>query len=272
MPWTTTRAFFVKRTAKSGASRRQLDRKFRGLLDGLRGLAADGPENLLRRGFVYAFNACDDRDGRMHLVESLFHAHRDRVRLRDPAENIHEDHGRVRLDEELEGLFDLLRIVGASKVEEYAASSAFQIQRIEGRHRQARAIRDDPDGAVHLDEHDTLVMGLLLQGRPVLVQACVFGMPVFRVVVDHELRIPRDDASLFRHHEGVDLDELGVLFPEEIVGTADDRGDLFTDVLVQGEAPQEGPDHVRLEADHGGDVLHEEVLSWDLPSDDDGLL
>src|SRR5439155_394611 len=153
MPWTTTRAFFVKRTAKSGASRRQLDRKFRGLLDGLRGLAADGPENLLRRGFVYAFDACDDRDGRMHLVESL-------------------------------------------------------------------------------------------------VQACIFGMPVFRVVVDYELRIPRDDASLVRHHEGVDLDELGVLFPEEIVGMADDRGDLFTDVLVQGEAPQEGPDHVRLEAEH----------------------
>src|SRR5439155_5581367 len=102
MPSTTTRAFFVKRTAKSGASRRQLHRKFRGLLDGLRGLAADGPENLLRRGFVYAFDACDDRDGRMHLVESLLHARRDRVRLRNPAENIHEDHGRVRLDEELE--------------------------------------------------------------------------------------------------------------------------------------------------------------------------
>src|SRR5437899_892499 len=129
MPWTTTRAFFVRRTAKSGASRLQLDRKFRGLLDGLRRLAADGPENLLRRGFVYAFDACDDRDGRMHL------AHRDRVRLRNPAENIHEDHGRVRLDEELEGLFDLLRIVGASKVEEHAASSAFEIQRVEGRHR-----------------------------------------------------------------------------------------------------------------------------------------
>src|SRR5207302_4555917 len=140
MPWTTTRAFFVKRTAKSGASGLQLDRKFRGLLDGLRGLAADGPENLLRRGFVHTFDACDDRDGRMHLVESLLHARRDRVRLRDPAENIHEDHGRVRLDEELEGLFDLLRIVGPSKVEEHAASSAFQIQRIDGRHRYARPI------------------------------------------------------------------------------------------------------------------------------------
>src|SRR5437870_13204626 len=106
MPWTTTRAFFVKRTATSGASGLQLDRKFRGLLDGLRGLAADGPEDFLRCGFVHALNACDDRDGRMHLVESLFHPHRDRVRLRDPAENIHEDHGRVRLDEELEGLLD----------------------------------------------------------------------------------------------------------------------------------------------------------------------
>src|SRR5205809_1016674 len=123
MPWTTTRAFFVKRTAKSGASGLQLDRKFRGLLNGLRGLTADGPEDFLGCGFVYAFNACDDRDGRMHLVESPFHAHRDRVRLRDPAENIHENHGWVRLDEELEGLLDLLRIVGASKVEEHAASS-----------------------------------------------------------------------------------------------------------------------------------------------------
>src|SRR5207253_620664 len=135
MPWTTTRALFVKRTAKSGASGLQLDCKFRGLLDSLRGLAADGLEDFLRRGFVHAFNACDDRDGRMHLVEGLFHARRDRVCLRDPAENIHEDYRRVRLDEELEGLFDLLRIVGASKVEEHAASSAFQIQRVEGRHR-----------------------------------------------------------------------------------------------------------------------------------------
>src|SRR6266566_9928029 len=101
MPWTTTRAFFVKRTAKSGASRLQFDRKFRGLLDGLRGLAADGPKDFLRCGFVYAFDACDDRDGRLHLVESLLHARRDRVRLRNPAENVHEDHGRVRLDEEL---------------------------------------------------------------------------------------------------------------------------------------------------------------------------
>src|SRR5437660_9985631 len=107
-------------------------------------------------------------------------------------------------------------------------------------------------------------MSLLLQGRPVLVQACIFGMPVFRVVVDYELRIPRDDASLVRHHEGVDLDELGVLFPEEIVGMADDRGDLFADVLVQGEAPHEGPDDVRLEADQGGDVLPAEIVAWDL--------
>src|SRR5438445_8288621 len=135
MPWTTTRAFFVRRMATSGASGLQLDRKFRGLLDGLRGLAADGPENLLRRGFVDAFDACDDWDSRMHLVEGLFHARRDRVRLRDPAENIHEDHGRLRLDEEFEGLFDLLRIVGAAKVEEHAAPSAFRLQRIEGRHR-----------------------------------------------------------------------------------------------------------------------------------------
>src|SRR5438477_12968831 len=99
MPWTTTRAFFVKRTAKSGASGLQLDRKFRGLLNGLRGLTADGPENLLRRGFVYAFNACDDPDGRMHPVERLLHAHRDRVRLRAPPENLHADHGRVGLDQ-----------------------------------------------------------------------------------------------------------------------------------------------------------------------------
>src|SRR5256886_12998902 len=135
MPWTTPRAVCVKRTATSGASGLQLDRKSRGLLDGLRGLAADGPENLLRRGFVDAFDACDDRDGRMHLVDSLLHARRDRVRLRDPAEKVHEDHGRARLDEELEGPFDLLRIVGASKVEEHAASSRSEERRVEGRHR-----------------------------------------------------------------------------------------------------------------------------------------
>src|SRR2546427_6121216 len=260
MPWTTTRAFFVRRTANSGAPRFELHRKFGGLLDRLRGVAANGPEDFLRRGFVHALDPCDDRDLRLHLLESLFHTGRDRVRLRDPAKDIHQDHRRARLDEELEGLFDFRRIIGPSEIQKYAALSAFQIQRVERRHRETGAIRDHSDVAVQLDEHDPLLVGLLLQGRAVLVEVRVFRMPVFGVVVDHELRVTRYDAPVPRHDERVDFHKLGVLRSEKIVPAAGNRCDLFTDLLVQSEASPEGSDHVWLQTDHGGNVFHVEVL------------
>src|SRR5712691_1871634 len=125
IPWTTTLAFFVRRTAMSPASRFHFDRELRGVLDRLRRMGSNRPEDLFRRGLVHALDAGDDGNRGMRILESLLDAGRDRVGLRDPAEDVHEDHRGVRFDQEFECLFDLLRIVGASQVEAHAASSAF---------------------------------------------------------------------------------------------------------------------------------------------------
>src|SRR6266511_2885988 len=115
MPWTTTRLFEVRRTAVSVAPRLHLDRKFCGFLHGLRGVHPDRPQDLLRAGFVDALDSGDDRDARVHVVEGLLHAERDRVRLRDPAEDVQQDDGRIRLDQDLERLLHLLRVIRAAE-------------------------------------------------------------------------------------------------------------------------------------------------------------
>ena len=200
----------------------------------------------------------------MHLVDRLLHARRDRIRLRDPAEDVDQDYGRIRLDQEFEGLLDLRRIVRAAEVQEDAAPPSLEGQGVERGHRQARAIGDDADVPVQLDEDDALVVRLLLQRRPVLVQIRVLRMAVFRAVVDHELRVARDHAAASRHDEGIDLDELRVLFPEKIVGAAGDGGDLLSDVTLDRKRARQRPKDVRLDPDHRGDVFHEEVLPRDL--------
>src|SRR5207302_576074 len=264
MPWTTTRAFFVRRTATSGTSRLDAHREFRGFFDCLRGVRPNGPQDLFRGRFVHSLDPSDDGHFGVHLVDRLLHARRDRIRLRDPAEDVDQDYGRIRLDQEFEGLLDLRRIVPAAEVQEDAVRPSLEGQGVERGHRQARAIGDDADVPVQLDEDDALVVRLLLQRRPVLVQIRVLRMAVFRAVVDHELRVARDHAAASRHDEGIDLDELRVLFPEKIVGAAGDGGDLLSDVTLDRKRARQRPKDVRLDPDHRGDVFHEEVLPRDL--------
>ena len=223
-----------------------------------------GPQDLFRGRFVHSLDPGHDGHFGVHLVDRLLHARRDRVRLRDPAEDVDQDYGRIRLDQEFEGLLDLRRIVRAAEVQEDAAPPSLEGQGVERGHRQARAIGDDADVPVQLDEDDALVVRLLLQRRPVLVQIRVLWMAVFRAVVDHELRVARDHAAISRHDEGIDLDELRVLFPEELVSAAGDGGDLLGDVTLDRKRARQRPNDVRLDPDHRGDVFHEEVLPRDL--------
>src|SRR5205823_11403343 len=95
MPCTTTRAFFVRRTARLETSRLDSHREFGGFLDRFRGMRPYGPQDLFRDGFVHSLDPGHDGHLGVHLVDRLLHARRDRVRLRDPAEDVHEDHGRV---------------------------------------------------------------------------------------------------------------------------------------------------------------------------------
>src|SRR6266545_4518000 len=196
IPCTTTRLFAVRRTAVSGAPGLHFDCEFCGFLHGLRGVHPDRPQDLLRAVFVDALDSGDDRDARVHIFEGLLHAERDRVRLRDPAEDVQQDDGRIRLDQDLERLLHLLRVIRAAEVEERPAAAPLEVQDVERRHRQPGAVCNHADVAVELDERDALLVGLLLERRPILVQVRVLRMAVFCVVVDHQLRVAGDHPAV----------------------------------------------------------------------------
>src|SRR5438128_2727078 len=263
IPWTRTRLFFVRRTDSLCAPRFDFDRELGGFLHGLRGIRADGAEHLLRLGFVHPFDPCDDGDLRVHLLERLLHSERHGIRFRDPAEDVQQDDGGVRLNQELECLLDSRRVVRPAEVQERPTLSAFQAQDVQGGHREPRAVRDDADVPLELDERDPLVVGLLLEGGPVLVQVRVFRMTILRVVVDDELGVSRDHAALFRDDERIDLDEFRILLPEQVIGVPDDGCELVSDLLGKRELLHEASEDVRLDPDDGRDVLHVDLVARD---------
>src|SRR6266581_3040328 len=263
IPWTTTRLFFVRSTAISGGSSSRLDREFRGLFDRLGREHPDTSEDLLRLVLIHSLDPSDDRDLRVHDVDRLLHPEGHRVRFRDPPEDVEQDRRGLRLQEQLERLCDFRRIVGTAEVEECAAFPAFQVQDVQGGHRQARPVRDHADIPVELDERDALRVGFLLERRSILVQRRVFRMTVFRVVVDHELRIAGDNPPVARHRERIDLDELCVFVAEEVVRVPCHVDDLVPNFLREGELAQEGPPDVRLGPDEDGHMLHEDLLVRD---------
>src|SRR2546427_939674 len=88
-------------------------------------------------------------------------------------------------------------------------------------------------------------------------------MPIFRVVVDDEFRIARDDLPGIRDDERIDLHEFGILLSKDVVALPRDRRHLVTNVRREPELLREAPEDVRLDADHRGDVFHEELVPRD---------
>src|SRR6266571_4117035 len=260
MPWTTTRLFAVRTAAVKGAPRLHFDRELCGFLHGLRGVHSDQPQDLLRAVFVDALDSGDNGDARVHVFEGPLYAQRDRVRLRDSAEDVQQDDGRIRFDQDLERLLHFLRIVRPAEVEERPTPAPFEVQDVERRHRQPGAVGNHADVAIELDERDALLVGFLLQRRPILVQVRILRVAVFRVVVDHELRVAGDHPAVARDRERVDLHELRVLLPEQIVRPSRDVRDLVAGVLRQAKEREHRPQDIRLEARHRRHVLHENLV------------
>src|SRR2546426_1044812 len=263
IPWTGPRLFLVRSTASLGASRFDFDRELGGFLHGLRRIHADGTEHLLRLGFVHPFDPCDHGDLRVHLLERLLHSERHGVRFRDAAEDVQQNDRRIRLDQELECLLDFRRVVRPAEVQERPALSAFQAQDVQGGHREPRAVRDDADVPVELDECDPLVVSLLLEGGPVLVQVRVFRMTILGVVVNEELGVSRDHAGVFRDDERIDLAESRIFLPEQIIGVPDDGCELVADLFGKRELLHEASEDVRLDPDGRRDVLHVDLVARD---------
>src|SRR5204863_8391256 len=107
MPCTTTRAFFVRRTARLETSRLDSHREFGGFLDRFRGMRPYGPQDLFRDGFVHSLDPGHDGHLGVHLLDRLFHARRDRVRLLDPDADWQEVHAWVSVHENFVGLLTL---------------------------------------------------------------------------------------------------------------------------------------------------------------------
>src|SRR5437870_5568965 len=261
IPWTTTRLFRVRRTAVSSAPVGDLHREFRRLFDRLRGIHADVAQDLFRLVLVHALDPRDDGHVCVHDLEGLLDANGDGIGFRDAAEDVEQDCRRLGLQQDLECFRDLPRVVRTAEVEEGAASATLQVQDVERGHRQARAVRDDPDVPIELDERDAFLMCLLLERRAILVQVRVLRMPVLCVVIDHELCIARDDPTILRHDQGVDFHKLRVFLAKQVVGLAGDVDDLLTDVFREAEFFQQRPPQVRLRADEDGDATHEDLLS-----------
>src|SRR2546425_2292016 len=261
IPCTTTRLFRVRRTATSPRSVTDLHREFRRLLDRLRGIHADVAQDLFRLVLVHAFDSGHDGHVRVHDLEGLLDADGDGIGFRDAAEDVEQDCRRLGFQEDLECFRDLPRVVRTAEVEEGATSTTLQVQDVERGHRQARAVRDNADIPIELDERDALLVGLLLERRAVLIHARVFGMAVLRVVVDDELRIPGDHSTVFREDEGINLDELRVLLAEQVVRFARDVDDLVCDFFGQAEGWAQRPPHVGLRPDEHRDMLHEDPVA-----------
>src|SRR5438445_4432187 len=262
MPWTMSFVSSSRRTAILGTSRPHLHRQLRGLLHRVR-RRTDPFEDFPRPVLVHALDPRDDGDVHLHLLERLLHSEGDGVCFRDPAEDVQKDHRWLRLQEDLERLLHLLRVVRPAEVEERSATPALQVQAVEGRHREARPVRDHADVPVELDERYPLVVGLLLEGRPVLREVRVLRMAVLRVVVDDQLRVPRHHAAVIEYGERVDLHELRVLPIEQGEGFAGDIGDLGRGILREAESFRECAEYVGLQADERRDVDFEDRFLGD---------
>ena len=138
---------------------------------------------------------------------------RDLFALGDPAEDVDEDrlHVRVVVDD-LERARHDLGVRPAADVEEVRRLAADLADDVDGAHRQAGAVGDDPDVPVEPDVLETLVVGRALTRVAHLrgVVLLVLRMAEHRVVVERHLGVEGMDAPLGREDQRVDLDEVSV--------------------------------------------------------------
>src|SRR2546425_11701751 len=133
----------------------------------------------------------------------------DLVTAGDPAEDVdhHAAHGRVR-EHDLERGFHARFLRSAADVEEVRGAPAGVADGVERGHHQTRAVSDDADVAVQLDEAEAegprALLGLLV--RRDLLELRELGLAIESVVVDVKLRVPSQHGPILLHEERIDLD------------------------------------------------------------------
>ena len=199
IPWTSKRVFLSQRIA--------IRRRFRrrdGLLAGFaERLGGRDVETRLRKDRaalrrVRALQPHDERHGHAELRGRCHDSLRDQIAAHDPAEDVDEDRLDVRIAQnQFEGLFHLLLVRAATRVEEVRRLSAAHLDHVERRHREARAVHHAADVAVEADvgEVDLLRLELARVFLVGVVHRGDVGMAVERVVVEVELAVERDQIA-----------------------------------------------------------------------------
>src|SRR3954451_23583018 len=170
--------------------------------------------------------------------EGLHDAVGDRVAGGDAAEDVHEDGPDRRVAEhDLQPVRHHLGARAAADVEEVgrldaAVPLAGVGHHVEGGHDQAGAVADDADLAVQLDVVEVLGLGRLLQrvDRGLVDQRLVVGVPERGVLVQGDLGVEQEYATVADLGQRVDLDQGGVLGHEGAPELDRDVDDLLADL------------------------------------------
>ena len=166
----------------------------------------------------------------LHPVERLEDAARDLVAARDPAEDVEEDRLDLRVARDhLERVDDAFGVAAAAEVAEVRGAAAGHDDDVDRRHREARAVAEDPDVAVELHVDDALLARERLErvGCARVAELGDVRVAVERAVVDGELRVERLDHAVGRDDQRVDLGEHRVALDEAAVELPDDVRDLL---------------------------------------------
>ena len=111
-------------------------------------------------------------------------------------------------------------------------------------------LHDRADIAVHLHEVDLMTLRMQLDpiGLGIIAQFLQVRMPEERVVIDHDLRIDRDQIAGIGHDQRIDLDQTGIELDKRAMQLLDQFAELGRDVAGKADPPGELRDFARAGA------------------------
>ena len=188
----------------------------------------------------------------MALADRLHGALGDDVRPREAAEDVHQHglHVRVVADD-LQRRDDRLRVVRRADVEEVRGVATGVLDRVEGGHREPRAVHQAADVAVQLHvvlDARVVRLQLLLRLLRAVAERGEVLLAVVGVVVDGELRVGGQHAAILRQHQRVDLHHRRVGLEERLREVADERRGAVQVLAAEADRERQLTALVRLEA------------------------
>jgi hypothetical protein len=158
-------------------------------------------------------------------------------------------------EDDLEGRGDLVLGGAAADIEEVGGVAAEVLDDVHRAHGQAGAVDEAGVVTVERDVGEVELRGLdllrVLLGE--VAQGDDFGVAEEGVVVEADLGVEGEDASVAGGDEGVDLDERAVEFPPALVEGLDELAGGLELVALEAEAEGDLPGLETLETDGGVD-------------------